>query len=270
MQWGARAEREAKAALAADPSLAEATLATASAAGTLYGAFNWPVVIAESTRALAMDPTLELAHVVRMRAYFHLGLFERMTAEAAAARQLNPLGNVEIARLEMQGSLHSGAYQRAREQAATLLARSDAPVIPNYLGLAQFYTGDAVAARATLTAVKRSGHPDVRSQAALAGVEAASGDKPRAHVRVAAIESGGYMDHHVAYSLGAAWAQLGNAGASVKWLQQAADTGFPCFPWLIRDSLLDPIRRTPEFTALVNRLRQRYEEDAARYGGGRQ
>ena len=270
MEWGARAEREAKAALAADPSLAEATLATASAAGTLYGAFNWPIVIAESTRALAMDPTLELAHVVRMRAYFHLGLFERMTAEAAAARQLNPLGNVEIARLEMLGSLHSGAYQRAREQAATLLARSDAPVIRNYLGLAQFYTGDAVAARATLTAVKRAGHPDVRSQAALAGVEAASGDSSRAHARVAAIESGGYMDHHVAYSLGAAWAQLGSAGASVKWLQQAADTGFPCFPWLTHDPLLDPIRRTPEFAALVNRLRQRYEDEAARYGDGPQ
>ncbi len=76
-EWGARAEREAKAALADDPSLAEATLAMASAAGTVYGDFNWPVVIADATRALAMDPTLELAHIVRMRAFYHLGLFER-------------------------------------------------------------------------------------------------------------------------------------------------------------------------------------------------
>jgi TolB-like protein len=268
LEWGAHAERDAKAALAADSSLAEATLANASAAGTLFGAFNWPAVIAGSSRALEMDQTLELAHVVRMRAYFHLGLFERMAQEAEAARQLNPLGNVEIARLEMMASLHTGAYDRAREQALTLRARSDAPVIGNYLGLAQFYSGDVAAARTTLAAVKRAGRADVRSQAVLAGIEAAADDRDAARARALAIERGAYMDHHVAYSLGAAWAQLGDAAASVKWLQQAADTGFPCYPWLARDTLLDPVRRAPTFVALLNRLRQRYEEDTARYRPG--
>ena len=265
-EWGARAEREAKAALAADPSLAEGTLAVASAAGTLYGAFNWPVVIAEATRALAIDPTLELGHIVRMRAFFHLGLFDRMAEEARAAYRLNPLGNVEIARLEVAGSLFGGFHDRAREQAGALLARgADAPVIRNYLGLAQFYSGDMASARTTLAAVQRAGRPDVRSQAALAGVEAAAGDKVAARARALGIERGPYMDHHVAYSLGAAWAQLGDTQASVKWLQKAADTGFPCFPWLTQDPLLDPIRNDPEFIALLTRLRQRFEGDASRY-----
>jgi serine/threonine protein kinase/TolB-like protein len=267
-EWGARADRDAKAALAADPSLAEATLAMASAAGTLYGAFNWPAVIADATRALAMDPTLELAHIVRMRAFYHLGLFDRMTDEARAAHRLNPLGNVEIARLEVAASLFGGSYERAREQATALLARSDAPVIRNYLGLAQFYLGDVAGARAALAAVQRAGRPDVRSQAALAGVEAAAGDHVAARARAIAIERGPYMDHHVAYSLGAAWAELGDVGASVKWLQQAADTGFPCYPWLLQDKLLDPIRGDAEFTALLDQLRRRHEEYAARYAPG--
>jgi serine/threonine protein kinase/tetratricopeptide (TPR) repeat protein len=267
-EWGARAEREAKAALAADPSLAEATLATASAAGTQYGAFNWPVVITEATRALSMDPTLELAHLVRMRAFFHLGLFDRMAEEAREAQRLNPLGNIEIARLEVAGHLFGGSYERAREQAAALLARSDAPVIRNYLGLAQFYSGDVAGARATLAAVQRAGRPDVRSQAALAGVEAAAGDHAAARARAVAIERGPYMDHHVAYSLAAAWAQLGDVRASVKWLQQAAETGFPCYPAVRQDRLLDPIRRDPEVVALLDRLRQRYEQDAAQYPEG--
>ena len=265
-EWGARAERDARAALTADPSLAEATLAMASAAGTLHGAFNWPAVIADASRALAIDPTLELGHVVRMRAFFHLGLFDRMADEARTAYQLNPLGNIEIARLEVAASLFSGSHGRAREQATTLLARgADAPVIRNYLGLAQFYAGEVAAARATLAAVQRGGRPDVRSQAALAAVEAASGDHASARARVLAIEGGPYMDHHVAYSLGAAWAQLGDVGASVKWLEQAVDTGFPCYPWLTQDRLLDPVRRHPEFTTLLDRLRQRHEEDVARY-----
>ena len=89
------------------------------------------------------------------------------------------------------------------------------------------------AARATLAAAQRAGHPDVRSQAALAGVEAASGDHAAARARVLAIEAGPYMDHHVAYSLGAAWAQLGDIEAGVKCLRQAADTGFPCYPWMM-------------------------------------
>ena len=268
-KWGARAERDAKAALAADPALAEATLAMASAAGTLYGAFNWPVVIADASRALAIDPTLELGHVIRMRAFYHLGLFDSVKDEARAAYRLNPLGNVEIARLEIAESLFTGSYRRAREQAEAMLARgADAPVVLNYLGLAQFYSGDVASARTTLAAVHRANRPDVRSQAALAGVEAAAGDPAAARARVIAIEAGPYMDHHVAYSLGAAWAQLGDAAASVKWLQQAADTGFPCFPWLLRDPLLDPIRSDPRFTTLLDRLRQRYEQDVARYRPG--
>ena len=134
-----------------------------------------------------------------------------------------------------------------------------------FRSLAQFYAGDVAAARATLAAAQRSGHPVVRSQAALAGVEAAAGEHAAARARVLAIEAGPYMDHHVAYSRGAAWAQLGDIGASVKWLQQAADTGFPCYPWMMQDRLLDPVRSAPAFTALLDRLRQRYEEDVTRY-----
>ena len=265
LDWGARAEADARAALAADPSLAEARLAIAGAAGTVYGKFNWPVVIDDASRALDMDPTLELAHVVLMRAYFHLGLFDRMDAEAAAAHRLNPLGNVEVARLEVASSLFSGRYDRARDQAAALLARSDAPVIRNYLGLAQFYTGDVRAARATLAAVKRGGRPDVRSQAALASVEAADGDGDAARARALSIERGPYMDHHVAYSLAATWAQLGETAAAIKWLRESADSGFPCFPSVERDPLLNPIRQNQEFTALLAVLRRNFERDRARY-----
>jgi TolB-like protein len=264
-RWGARAEAEARAALASDPSLAEATLAIAGAAGTLYNGFNWPVVIEQANHALEMDRTLELAHVALMRAYFHYGLFDRMTSEAEIAHRLNPLGNVEVSRLEVAASLFSGAYERARDQATALLARSDAPVIRNYLGLAQFYTGDVESARQTLAAVQRQGRPDVRSQAALASVEAAAGDRDAARRRALAIEHGPYVDHHVAYSLAGAWAQLGDATAAVRWLQSAAETGFPCFPSVEHDPLFNPIRADVHFRTFLERQRQRFQADAARY-----
>jgi hypothetical protein len=64
------------------------------------------------------------------------------------------------------------------------------------------------------------------------------------------------MDHHVAYSLAAAFAQLGEADASLNWLQRAADTGFPCHPWFERDSLLAPVRGHPTYVDLLARIRQ--------------
>jgi hypothetical protein len=49
--------------------------------------------------------------------------------------------------------------------------------------------------------------------------------------------------------------QLGEPAASVLWLQRAADTGFPCYPWFERDTLLEPVRHDPGFVRLLNRLR---------------
>jgi hypothetical protein len=59
------------------------------------------------------------------------------------------------------------------------------------------------------------------------------------------------MDHHVAYSLAAAWAQLGDRDAAFRWLEKAAATGFRCQPWFVRDPLLAPLRGDTRFEALT-------------------
>jgi hypothetical protein len=110
-----------------------------------------------------------------------------------------------------------------------------------------------------LASAKRGGRPDVRAQASLASLEAAEGRVTAARARAAAVIGGSYMDHHVAYSLGAAYAQLRDPAASVKWLQTAAETGFSSYPWFQRDTLLDPIRREPQFVQLLDRLNKAHE-----------
>jgi TolB-like protein len=251
LKWGKKADEEARRALEQDPSLADARLAIASAAGTLYGAFNWKAVLTGSAAALALDPSLDLAHVVRMRAFYHLGLFELAREEARLARALNPSPNVETARLEVVVQLFDGHYAAAARQATALLQQTDAPVIRHYLGLARYYMGDVAGAQEMLASVKRGGQLDVRSQASLASIEAAAGLRDRARTRAAAIARGSYMDHHVAYSLGATFAQLDQTDESIRWLERAVATGFPCYPWFERDPLLDPVRRDPRFQSLV-------------------
>ncbi len=189
--WGKRADQEARLALDQDPALPDAHLAIASAAGTLYGGFNWKVVLERTAAALALDPSLDLAHVVRMRAFYHLGLFEDVRKEVALAKAVNPTPTTEAARLQVAAHLFDGQFAAAAEQAAEMLPKSDAPAIPHYLGLARYYyLGDATGAREILASARRGGQPDVRSQASLASIEAATGLKREGRARAEAIARG--------------------------------------------------------------------------------
>jgi hypothetical protein len=74
------------------------------------------------------------------------------------------------------------------------------------------------------------------------------------------------MDHHVAYSVGAAYASLGDAAEAKKWLAEAARTGLPCYPWYARDPLLDPLRTDAEFRRFLTELQKSWLALAAKYG----
>jgi serine/threonine protein kinase/TolB-like protein len=264
--WGRRAEEYASRALKQDANLAEAHLALASAAGTLYRNFDWPTVIREAQVALTLNPNLDLAHAALARAFFHVGLLDWSEAESTRAEQTSGGTNVEVSRVHLYNQLLTGHFEEAQRMAETLMKRTNAPVIKQYLGLASFYLGDRGKAGDLLMNVLRpDGRVDTRSQASLAGVLAASGRRDEAERTVRAVLDSGYMDHHVAYSLGAAAAQLGHPNEAVNWLREAAETGFPCYPWLERDSLLDPIRAVPEFKTFATGLRADYDAARTRY-----
>jgi DNA-binding winged helix-turn-helix (wHTH) protein/TolB-like protein len=250
--WAQRAQAEAMRALEQDGSLAEAHLALANAAGTTYGGFDWKTVLDRTATALSLNSSLELAHLARMRAYYHLGLFDAARREGREAERLNPSPSVERERLEVALLLFGGEFAAAVERAEALMQRSDAPEI--YLGLARFYVGDTAGARKVLAPIMRGPRPDTRAQASLASIEAAAKLDRQARARLTRIEHASDIDHHVAYSVGAAYAQLGQADASLQWLEQAADTGFPCHVWFSRDPLLDPLRTHPRFVRLLARM----------------
>ena len=267
MEWGKRAEEAAHQALEKDPALADAHLAIASAAGTTYRGFDWHTVLERTSTALALDPSADLAHLARMRVYYHLGLFDEARREGRLAQAINATASVEYSRLEVALRLFDGDFAAAAAEAAALLSRSDIPAVRHYLGLARYYVGDTAGAREMLGSMSRRGRPDTRSQAALASIEAAAGMRDEARGRIRIVVSAPDMDHHVAYHLGASFAQLGEVDASMKWLTQAADTGFPCYPWFARDPLLDPLRRRPAFEDLLAQLRLAHQEAGRRAMG---
>jgi Tfp pilus assembly protein PilF len=169
--------------------------------------------------------------------------------------------------VHLYNELLAGHFDDARRMGESLMKRSNTvPVIQQYLGLATFYLGDGARAQEVLASVRRpDGHPDIRSQASLAGVLAADGRRTDAERTMRDVLDTGYMDHHVAYALGAAEAQLGHPDEAVKWLRTAAETGFPCYQWAERDTLLNPIRSDGRFQSFLAALRTDYDRMRAQY-----
>ena len=129
-----------------------------------------------------------------------------------------------------------------------------------------YYAGDRARAEEILVPLRRNLPMELRAQAVLASLLAAREATSDAQTLVKAILNSGYVDHHVAYSLGAAYAQLGEFADAQRWLAQAARTGFPCYPWFARDPLLNPLRSDPEFQGFMKELQDSWRARYALYG----
>ena len=110
-----------------------------------------------------------------------------------------------------------------------------------------------------------SAQAEQRAHATLASFLAARKERAQAEAQLRKVSENSYMDHHVAYALGAAYTQLGDHTKAREWLARAADTGLPCYPWYARDPLLEPLRADREFQSFMTGLQKRWESAKARY-----
>ena len=161
LKWGKRADAAATRALALDHESAEAHLAIASTAGTLYGHFNWPRVLAEVDAAVAINPSIDIAYRLRGRALYHLGLFDAANEAVATALSLNP--SVDALRIRVAVDLFGGRFAEVRARGEELIREAETPVLKTYVGAALFYLGERERAASLLASVKRGDQPDARS-----------------------------------------------------------------------------------------------------------
>ena len=258
-QWGVRAEAEARAALTLDPDLAEAHLARAAVARKRE--FDWNETVSAGRRALALNPNLDQARFFIAGAFYHNGFMQEALIETEKGRTLHGPDLIEPIRIEALVALFSGNFAPARARLEEVSRLSSQAIGDTYLALAYYYTGNADRARTMLEELSRSKSASTaaRAGAALAGVLAAEGNAAAAKPIIDRLIQGDYRDHHVAYSIGAAYAQVGDDAMADRWLRTAADTGFPCLPFFERDPLLEPLRRRAAFTDLLAHVRFRRE-----------
>jgi DNA-binding winged helix-turn-helix (wHTH) protein/tetratricopeptide (TPR) repeat protein len=256
-RWGERADAEARAALESNEDLAEAHLARAAVARKRE--FDWNATVSSARRALALNPNLEQARFFMAAAYYHNGFMEEARIEMEKGRALHGIDRVESLRTDALIALFSGSFAAARGRLEEVSRLTSQPIGDTYLALAEFYTGRADRARSILESLVRSESASTatRAGAALASILAAQGEPAAARAHLDRVRARGYRDHHVAYSLGAAYAQLGEFEAATRWLRTAADTGFACPPFYERDPLLEPVRRHSDFAGLSEYVRTR-------------
>ncbi|HEY3128066.1 MAG TPA: hypothetical protein VGL91_01290 [Acidobacteriota bacterium] len=65
--------------------------------------------------------------------------------------------------------------------------------------------------------------------------------------------------HHTAYHIACCYALMNKPEPAIKWLEAAAQDGFPCYPLFERDANLDNLRRDARFIRFMARLRQQWE-----------
>ena len=250
-------------ALALDPELAEAYLARGRLLWTPANHFPHDRAIQEYRRALALNPSLDEARNQLALVLSHVGLLDEARAELDQALAANPSNN--LARFRVGEVL---LFQSKYEQALTALRNVPPDVNPSLVGhqivYALFNLGRKEEAAATLEKFLKDYPADNRGlftslQAILA---ASAGQHREAEEKIeGAIQRGkgfGHF-HHTAYHIACAYAIMNRHEEALKWLESAANDGFPCYVLYEKDRNLDNLRQNVRFQALLAKLKQQWE-----------
>ena len=266
-EWQTRARDAANRAFQLDPELAQSHEALAAVVRSTD--FDWKNVITLASRALDRNPTLDQSHAFVAAAFMHLGMLDRASWEARRAMELNGANVEEPLRIQGASAMYGGRYDEALALLQQASKASNEPV-EWYVAYASYYTGRTQEAEDMLRQIQgKSARTQRRAQATLASFLAKRGEAAEANKLIDAIVAGSYRDHHVAYSLGAAYAQLDRPDEALRWLAESRDTGFPCYPWFDRDPLLSKLKGRPAFEDLLDDLRQRLEITKQQYPADR-
>jgi eukaryotic-like serine/threonine-protein kinase len=262
-QWEEKAFVAVEKALSLDPDLPAAHLARGRLLWTPANHFPHDKAIQEYRHALDLDPSLDEARNQLALVYSHVGLLDEGLQELEKGIAVNP-GNA-LARFRL-GEIY--LFQGRNEQALTALRNVPAEVNPALIGhqivFALFNLGRKAEASTTLDQFLKDYPEDNRGlftslQAVLA---ASAGQNRLAEDKIKlAIERGkgfGHF-HHTAYHIACAYALMKNSDQAIKWLEQAANDGFPCFPLFERDANLNNLRQDPRLGELLAKLKRQWE-----------
>jgi serine/threonine-protein kinase len=208
--------------------------------------------------ALRDSPNNAEAHWELGYAYRFGGMLEESLAECEKARQNNP--QVKINSSAMNSYLYLGEYDRFLQS----LPATDSAYILFYRGLGEYYANrrdqaahefdrayetdpsllPATVGKAISYSIK---HNNAEGLKLLKQTEGK-------------IEERGVSDAEGLYKVAQAYAVLGDKASALHMLRHSIGGGFFCYPYFVRDPLLQNLRNEPEFQSIIDQARQRHEQ----------
>jgi serine/threonine protein kinase/Tfp pilus assembly protein PilF len=250
-------------ALSLDPNLAEGHFARGVILWTHANRFPHEAVIQSYRRALELDPNFDEAHHQLGVVYFHIGLLDKGWAELEKATNINPSNTMARFRFGVI-DIYRGRYEDALAFFKSTPLTSNPSLWAFQCATALFRLGRTEEATQLLDDyLKRypqdEGGTGSSVKAMMLAKAGKSGDAEAAIQRSIEIGSGFGHFHHTAYNIASAYALLNQPEQAIKWLQNAADDGFPCYPLFASDANLDSLRKDERFNAFMAKLKQQWE-----------
>ena len=263
-QWAEKAFVAAEKSLSLDPNSAMAYLARGRLLWTPANRFPHEKAIREYRRALELNPNLDEARNQLALVYCHIGAFDEALEESHKAIMTNPNNN--LAQFRIGQTLNfQGKYEQALSVLRAIPQDANPALVGHQTAWALFNLGRREEASATLEQLlgdypEDSGGLFTSAQAVLA---ASAGQERMAEDKVKSAEEIGKgfgHFHHTAYHIACAYALMNKPEQSVKWLEAAAEDGFPCYSLFERDGNLDNVRQDARFVTLMARLKRQWEQ----------
>jgi len=246
-----------------DPNLAEAHYARGGILWTHAKGFPHELAIQSYKRALSLDPNLHDAHHQLAMVYIHIGLMDKAWSELEKTLTLNPDNTQARFRFGII-HLYSGRYDDAISVFKSIPQETDPSNRDRAMATALFQSGKTDESSAVVNDFLKT-YPDDEGgavtsvKAMLLAKAGKQGEAEEAIRRSIELGNGFGHFHHAAYNIAAAYALLHKPDQAVKWLQTAADDGFPCYPLFENDANLNSLRKDDRFIAFMKTLRKQWE-----------
>ena len=249
-----------------DPRIAQIHVARGVILFSRHGQWNFRQAILEARAALRLDPNAghnDLAYF-----YEHIGLEALAEKHRYAALRSDP--DNEYYKAGLVG--HYYHFMRADEGAAAeqkLFRR--APTVEYYLIKGMVNEAAPLVEKGNV-ANPGSSRADVvrrvhRAQLyALQEKSAAAAEEIAALEREAEKAPRAITFHHFSYGIAQVRARIGDAPRALHWLQITVDSGWPNYPMMARDHMLDPVRNDPAVAKFLSSLKKTWENNQREFG----
>ncbi|HZN11036.1 MAG TPA: winged helix-turn-helix domain-containing protein [Blastocatellia bacterium] len=213
---------------------------------------------------LQINPNHGRGHWELAYAYRFGGMLKESIGEGELSRQIE--GEIRSNNSVFNSYLYDGQHERFLK---SLPAKEREPFIIFYRGLANYYLGRIPEAVADFDRAYELDPSLLQAQIGKALGSALTGQSAQGVALLRAteklIEERGVRDPEAIYKVAQAYSLLGDRAAALGVLRRSIEGGFFCYPYLVTDKLLDPLRGDPSFTALLELARSRHEEFRRRF-----